>query len=996
MTPTLPQKRSTLAVAIIAIVIAGTSAFAQSQAFNGQIEGTVTDSDNAAVQNAAVTVTNLETGAARIVSTNERGYFRTPLLPIGRYSITVEANGFSTLFRDGITLATGQSVTLDLPLTTGDVRENVIVTSDAPIADAGKIDQGRVMNSREVHNLPLLQNPYNFVFLQSNVTGNRMAVPGLGFANVNANGYSRRGNYQIDGNYATDVSLGGVRMLFLARPYIQEIQLLTNGMNAEFGATIGHVMNVITPSGSNTFSGEVTYQFHRHGFAARPFNSPLGAPDIRPYSDTFTGMIGGPIIKDRWHFYFGIEAFKRDLVSSSRTINLSEGNRQMLTGAGVPASAMPASYDAPELFRFYIGRTDLQMNGSNRLGIRLFVTEGTAEKLGIGGMPGNTLQLTRDNINLQTSLAVQLISNKGERLFNELRFQHSDRDIRMVPNEHTGPGDINIRIDGIAGFGAPAAGRTAVVEYLLTTFQNNTTFFFGDHALKAGFGLAAYNSFNDSSPSAVYTFANVQAYLEAASGVNRRSYRQYSDTFGESYTELDAVYWNAFIQDEWRVGRRLKINAGLRYDLFTLPKADPAAPHPAARKFRLDKNNFGPRLGLAYQLTGGQRPAVLRASAGLYYDPPILNFYQRARLGSGDPAYFSFSFGPESDGQSQAGPEFPDRFPVFPKSHALPVPNIEAIDPGFKTMSALHANIQFEKAITEDLSFTAAYTRSSGRHIPTSRQVNCRPTGGALADGRPLYGTVSVAANGRAIVFPCTDRIAPQFNLVWMWESVGNLQYDAATFTLAKRYSSGYQMSLNYTLARSHDDAAEENIFATAQWQSDPSNRRTDRAISVTNQTHTFVGTIVARPTFNVSRPVLKFILNNNQFGLIVRASDGERYNIRTNIDLNGDGGLMDRPVGIPRNFLKTPPFFNVDLRYSRIFELSERHRVEIYADIVNLTNTKSIVAFSNTVVQATSLISSPVNPLTGVIQAPLPDFRNLAVTTNDSRRLQLGIRYSF
>jgi hypothetical protein len=143
---------------------------AQSQALNGQIEGIVTDTNGAAVPNAAVTAKNIGTGTERTVSTDGSGLYRLPLLPLGTYRVTVEAPNFKRLVREGITLVTGQTATIDLSLETGGVSETVTITSDAPIADDAKIDVGRVMNTREVQNLPLVsRNPYNFSLLQANV-----------------------------------------------------------------------------------------------------------------------------------------------------------------------------------------------------------------------------------------------------------------------------------------------------------------------------------------------------------------------------------------------------------------------------------------------------------------------------------------------------------------------------------------------------------------------------------------------------------------------------------------------------------------------------------------------------------------------------------------------------------------------------------------------------------------------------------------------------------
>ncbi|HNU09666.1 MAG TPA: carboxypeptidase-like regulatory domain-containing protein, partial [Pyrinomonadaceae bacterium] len=190
------------ALTIVIACIASISAIAQSQALNGQIEGTITDPNSAAVPNATVTVLNVGTGTGRTVTTDSNGLYRLPLLPLGTYRVTVEAANFKKFIQEGVTLTTGQTATVNVTLTPGGINETITITSDAPIADPGKIDVGRVMNTREVQNLPLVsRNPYNFALLQANVTG-RPNVE-FGVPRINANGYTRRTNYQLDGNNNT-------------------------------------------------------------------------------------------------------------------------------------------------------------------------------------------------------------------------------------------------------------------------------------------------------------------------------------------------------------------------------------------------------------------------------------------------------------------------------------------------------------------------------------------------------------------------------------------------------------------------------------------------------------------------------------------------------------------------------------------------------------------------------------------------------------------------
>ena len=136
------------------------------------------------------------------MTTDESGVYRFPLLPLGTYRITAEAANFKKLVREGITLTTGQTATVDLNLAAGEVQEVVTVSADTSVADAGKTDLGRVMNTREVQNLPLIsRNPYNFALLQANVTGR--PTRGFAFPTINVNGYLRRVNFLLDGNTNT-------------------------------------------------------------------------------------------------------------------------------------------------------------------------------------------------------------------------------------------------------------------------------------------------------------------------------------------------------------------------------------------------------------------------------------------------------------------------------------------------------------------------------------------------------------------------------------------------------------------------------------------------------------------------------------------------------------------------------------------------------------------------------------------------------------------------
>ena len=992
------MKHVTLRFFIPAIVagvlsVAAEPASAQSQALNGQIEGTVTDENRAAVPNTVVTVTNIETGATRTVRTDESGVYRVPLLPLGTYRLVAEASSFKKLVREGITLTTGQTATVDFELPAGEIQEIVTVLSDTSIADAGKTDLGRVMNTREVQNLPLVpRNPYNFALLQGNVTGR----PSRGFLPpmINSNGYLRRVNFLFDGNTNTQGDRGSLRFMLMSDTYISEIQLVTNGFAAEFGNTPGLIMNVVTPSGTNEISGAISYRFRRPRFYSRPFfyPSPKDIPDNK--ADNFTATIGGPIIKDRWHFYFGYENGKRDdKAVAERLLTIRPEDQAQLIGAGLPASIFPFAIPFLETGSFYIFRTDAQLNEQHRVTVRFNHADIESKNAIPGGL--TTLERSSDSFSTDYGLAVQLASYTPQ-VLNEFRFQYvqrvSNAGIPGRRNEFSATGP-SIVITGAANFGSPPGAGTIFPPVRITQFQDNLTRTTGTHVIKFGGGFIFYNNALRSPIFTQYTFSSITAYMAARNGTNPLSYTSYSETFGDPEIKYKAAFLNFFAQDDWKLTRQLKINYGLRYDLYRIPQADPTSLFPGSQKFTVDKNNFAPRLGVVYALREGDHPTIFRAGAGMYYDQPLLAMYQRALQNNGNARFFSFSFSGNNNGTttpSLNAPSFAGSFSgSLPAGSILPPQNIDAIASDFENMYALHANIQLEQALSNNLSFAVGYIHSIGRHIPVYRSINLIPIPGrVLADGRSVFSRV---------VNPST-RLDPRFNNILMAESVGVTQYDALTLQLTNRFSRGLQFSLNYTLSKAEDDAPEQNM-TTGNIQglvlSDPNNRSLDKGNSFADQRHTFIMSLVARPRFDFDNQTLRHLLNNNQVGIIASANSGERFNFVSNLDLNGDGvfgaGITnaDRPVGIKRNSGTTPAQFNVDLRYSRFVNFTERYKLEIFGELQNLFNVNSIIQFNN--------VTVTTDPTTGDLVGPLPDFRaRNQSTSQDSRQVQLGFKFIF
>ena len=979
----VPTKIFVSVLLLIAIAAVGElKVSAQSQALNGQIEGVVSDSNGAIVTGATVTALNTQTGTERKATTDASGGYRFPLLPLGSFRITVEAANFKRLVREGITLTAGQTATVDISLEVGGMETTVTITSDAPIADPGKIDVGRVMNTREVTDLPLVsRNPYNFSLLQANVVGRPNTE--FGVPRVSANGYARRTNFQLDGNVNTQANQAGLRLVPISETFVSEVQLVTNGFAAEFGNTPGLIMNNITPSGTNAFHGSASYRFRTTAMSSRPFN--ISPTAIKPPTSVkdFTGAVGGPIIKDRWQFYTGYEYVNRDFSGRpAQTVTITDANKTALIAAGLPSNIFVTSIPASQKVNFLIFRTDAQITKNNRLTGRFIkFTNFSPNNVG-GGI--NTLERTVDLDDKSDSLAIQLASIITPNIFNEFRYQRAHRKSLFLGTKFTPSSVPSVTITNIAAFGpATNLGTISPIE-TMNQFQDNLTWNRGDHSIKFGGGINFIYDYRRNDINAQYTFPSIAAYVAAKNGTAPLGYTTFAQTLGNAEIIYNSRFYNLFAQDDWKITRKLKISYGVRYDLYDVPKGDTSAPLAQAKKFNVDKNNIAPRLGFVYSLREGDHPTVIRGSAGIYYDTVYLVMYENAIQGNGTGRYLSVSRTPTQTG----APSFPNVIPASTTLATLGITqNIEQIASDLKNMYAMHYQAQLEQAIAKDLSFTVGYIHSGGRQMPVYRQINCAPLAGQfLADGRPIYGTL----NGSGAVVPCTQKINPAYNNIIEVSSGGTSIYDAMTLQLNKRFSQGYQFSFNYTLSRNRDDAPERNLQGVgAASQSDPSNRRFDRAYGVADQRHTFSGSFVARPRFSLDNKVLGYILNNNQFGFTVFSGSGETYPITTNFDLNRDGIGNDIPVGYERNAGRVGATFNLDFRYSRVIPFGERFKLELMAEWINLFNINSTVTYGSTA------YTTGYDKLTGVYSGPFigPTF---APTAQESRQGQLGIKFIF
>src|SRR3982750_183686 len=595
--------------------------WAQSQAVNGTIEGIVKDTSGAALPGVTVTVTNTDTGAQRIVISGEEGTYRAPLLPLGRYDVIAELQGFKKFEQKGITLSAGQTAVINVTLTVGSVSETVTVTREAPIAEPGKIDLGRTIDETEVRNLPLVsRNPYNFAFLQANVTGyenNEFGVP-----RINANGSQMPKNYQIDGNTNTEKDRAGLRLLPVSEVLVREVKVITNGFAPEFGQTTGMVYNAVTPSGTNAVRGSASFRFKRNAMSEQPvFLSPTARkPDTE--ANDVTATLGGPIAKDKWHYYGAYEYVDRSLITGGQVITVAPADAQAL-GITLPADGV---IPAHQKVNFGFGKTDYQLSKGSLLSVRYFGFKNLSPANVGAGL--TTTDRATDFTDRMDSASGQLVSTIGQSMLNELRVQYARRhQFRTQGLSVEGPA---ITVSGIAQFGGARLGDTNSVGFDfnqgITQAIDNVSWIRGKHALKAGVDAQFIGDRRVRGEQFVYTFPSTAAYLDAKSGVNPLGYSTLQQVFGSRDASYDSGFYGLFAQDDWQVTPQLKILYGLRYDLFDVPSSRPFAANALSQNFSVDRNDVAARAGLSWAVDQSAR-TVVRASVGLMYEPPLIDFY---------------------------------------------------------------------------------------------------------------------------------------------------------------------------------------------------------------------------------------------------------------------------------------------------------------------------------------------------------------------------------
>jgi carboxypeptidase family protein/TonB-dependent receptor-like protein len=911
------QVRRLLWAALFTCVVPGLVA---AQAVTGTILGTVTDSSGAVVPGATVTLTNTATGVSRTVVTDSSGEYTAPSLRTGTYSVKTEIQGFKTVTMSDVAVGVDQKVRIDVKLEPGALTEAVTIRAEAPLVQTSSSELGTTVNSEVIEAIPL--NGRNFVSLTRTVPGVLRGIPGANVdgagslawrasASFSANGQrARDNNYILDGVDNNETWLQTV-VIFPNVDALDEFKMQTSTYSAEFGRSLGGVVNLQIKSGGNAFKGSA-YDFERNSrFDANNFfNNRAGRAKPKLTQHQFGGTLGGPVIHDRTFFFFDYQGTRENqgqtylsTVPSARMRNgdFSEINRAIydpLTHQPFPGNVIPQERWDPaaknilqqlipepnvagargsngqQIQNYLINpnlqrqdnQFDLKMDHSLGAKNRFFgrySLEKTHRNLPATlphGDAGATFGAGDGNIKAQ-GFALNDTHTFTPQWLNEFRFGWSSVKFFMTSIDYGQNLAQKVGIPGInlnqvtsamsqiifANGGSRNLGANS--NQPLITNQNdfqlfdNVTHVLGRHTVKAGGSLTLrsreilnadtivgnfnFNQNNTSScagiPSGCTPIANtgfdVASFLLGYASSKSRALFD-AGTYTEKRPE-----WAAYVQDDIRLTSRVTLNAGLRWDLFVpwveikdrqsnfdvttgkfvVASADAVIGGIKVGRYlqTYSKRDFGPRLGLAYDLLGNGK-TVVRGGYGIFWNftpggtssskaqnPPFLQAQS-----------FSSTFG--TDLTLSSGLPAP---PGVDPNRAPQGTTRSIFDVNFRDAYSHNFNVNVQQQLGTNYMVEIAYAGSRARQMTYKSDPNQAP---------PVPGVTNPNINRPFFA------IDPLLQSIGQSQSKNFMNYNGLLLKLQRRFANGFSFLNSYTLGHAVDLTSDNDGSVTLTNVYDP------------------------------------------------------------------------------------------------------------------------------------------------------------------------------
>jgi hypothetical protein len=949
------RKLSTILVVVF--VATATTAAAQETVNFASVSGRVTDPQGGVTPGATVTARHTETNVTATTTTDDEGRFRFPYLRVGPYDIAARQPGFAAATRT-LTLGLGAAYELTLSLSVGELTTSLIVTAQADVLETARSQIAGTLPQVEVQSLPL--NGRNFLDLALLVPGvsptnigstqlfaETSAVPGQGISIGSQRNLSN--NFIVDGLSAND-DAAGLSGIPYSVDAVEQFQVVTSGGQAELGRALGGYINVVTKSGTNTMRGTLYGFFRDDAFNAA---NALSGRTLPMDQQQYGGSLGGAIAPNRT-FYF--TNFEQRLLDQTGLTTILDQNvpiiNARLAATGYPGSPVTTGiYPNPVHSANILGKIDHQISGSDQLSVRYAAYHVTSDNSrGAGALNAPTASAGLDNIDHAVAFGNTLTIST--RTVNETRAQFTYGDLEAPPTDPIGPA---VSITGVASFGTSSSSPTRRLNKMYQ-FVDNLSHQAGAHALRAGVDVV----FNDDtityprSARGSYAFSSLANFLAG-------NYSGFSQTFGDPVVSQTGSNIGFHAQDEWKLGSRLTLNLGLRYDLQFLETVN------------TDTDNISPRLGFAW-LPSTDHDLVIRGSAGLFFDRVPLRPVANAILSAGNTTDLNNLQQPGVSGiiPTQAGaPAFPAILPAQLLTTTLV--DFTTMNPSLQNAHSRQASLEAERSLGPGRTVSVGYQHVRAQHLIMSVNQN-------------VATCVAAGTNNG-----CRPNAMYRNNS--QYSSVGESNYHGLHISFVQRPAAWSSLRVTYTLSKSMNNVG-ETFFSSPI---DPTDIMRDWARSDDDQRHRLVINGTVNTSMAPATSAWGSLTHGFQVSGLLQSYSALPFNITSGVtSLQGTNGRPfsdgTTPVAnfdvrtanlISRNAGVGSDFFSVGLRVSRIFRLSGSVRLEGLAEVFNLTNRV------NNLTRNTNF-GPGVYPM-----SPLPTF-NQITAVGEPRTWQFGLRLTF
>jgi hypothetical protein len=609
------DSRFRLLQAVIFFVFVSVVGASRANAQSSQISGQVVDQQSAELSGARLTIIRVDTGEQRQAISSSQGYYSFPLVPPGHYDLVAERDGFQAERQTGIVVVTGNITTVNVTLKVGDVTQTVSVQASGPLLQFESSAVGKAIENQTIVDMPLLDRKASQLQRLNGFTVGNGSGSAATFAI--AGGRSANSNYTIDGGNVQNALLGSPTLYFDPPvESLQEFNVAISTYAAELGRTGGGVIQMATKSGTNTFHGSVYEYIRNDAIQARAFFA-TSKPVLR--YNLFGASLGGPLYKNKAHFFFNYEGFRQNAASavllnvptraedggdfsadSYKVINPATGQQfpgNIITNPDPAGLKLAAFYPTPNVpgapsgkanfsanvptqtvTNTYVARIDHDFSDKDRISGRFLADPGHVLTSSIFPTAG-TDSYGNNNPTYYYNPSATWYHTFSSSLVNEARLTYSQREnVNISAGAHTaldsqiGLTGVDqsffpqVTVSGFANFGNATQQRLQkpFIDY---SAEDNVTWQHGNHQVKYGFSFRYNLNVDHTSvaPGGSFAFTNTVTGSSLASlllGRVNSATLQDNDSLHSR-----ANSWGGFIQDDWRLTPRLTLNVGLRYDL---------------------------------------------------------------------------------------------------------------------------------------------------------------------------------------------------------------------------------------------------------------------------------------------------------------------------------------------------------------------------------------------------------------------------------------------